>query len=79
MVFASCSRRSRSPIPSYALTFKTSARALLPQDAGYVHRYLGVRREFGELEDIVVVVEAGSFEAAKAYAAASSRSCAGAR
>jgi hopanoid biosynthesis associated RND transporter like protein HpnN len=54
---------------SYALTFKTSTRALLPQDAGYVVRYGEYAREFGELEDIVVVVEAGSFEGARAYAA----------
>jgi hopanoid biosynthesis associated RND transporter like protein HpnN len=54
---------------SYALTFKTSTRALLPQGAGYVMRYGEYAREFGELEDIVVVVEAGSFEGARAYAA----------
>jgi uncharacterized protein len=53
---------------TYALTFKTSARALLPQDAGYVLRYGEYAKEFGELEDIVVVVEAGSFEGARAYA-----------
>ncbi|MEX2224793.1 MAG: MMPL family transporter [Candidatus Rokuibacteriota bacterium] len=54
---------------THALTFKTSTRALLPQDAGYVIRYAEYAREFGELEDIVVVVEAGSFEGARAYAA----------
>ena len=52
----------------HALTFKTSTRSLLPQDAGYVVRYGEYAREFGELEDIVVVVEAGSFEGARAYA-----------
>ena len=52
-----------------ALTFKTSGRDLLPKNAGYVVRYNQYAREFGELEDIVVVVEARSFEAAKAYAA----------
>ena len=52
----------------HALTFKTSTRALLPQDAGYVIRYGEYLREFGELEDVVVVVEAGSFEGARAYA-----------
>jgi len=51
-----------------ALTFKTSVRDILPQKAGYVQRYGEYTREFGELEDIVVVVEAGSFEGAKAYA-----------
>ncbi|MGH7385962.1 MAG: MMPL family transporter, partial [Candidatus Rokuibacteriota bacterium] len=52
----------------HALTFKTSTRSLLPQDAGYVVRYGEYAKEFGELEDIVVVVEAGSFEGARAYA-----------
>jgi hopanoid biosynthesis associated RND transporter like protein HpnN len=52
-----------------ALTFKTSTRALLPQNAGFVQRYAEYAKEFGELEDIVVVVEAGSFEGARAYAA----------
>src|SRR5258706_5033271 len=54
---------------SYALTFKTSTRALLPQDAGYVLRYAEYAKEFGELEDIVVVVEAGSVQGARGYAA----------
>ena len=52
-----------------ALTFKTSGRDLLPRDAGYVVRYNQYARDFGELEDIVVVIEAQTFEAAKAYAA----------
>ena len=52
-----------------ALTFETSTHALLPQSAAYVVRYAEYKREFGELEDIVVVVEAGSFEGARAYAA----------
>jgi hopanoid biosynthesis associated RND transporter like protein HpnN len=53
----------------HALTFQTTTRALLPQNAGYVLRYNEYARDFGELEDIVVVVEAGSFEGARAYAA----------
>jgi len=53
----------------HALTFKTSTRSLLPQNAGFVLRYAEYAKEFGELEDIVVVVEAGSFEGARAYAA----------
>ena len=53
----------------HALTFKTSGRDVLPQSAGYVRKYVEYAREFGELEDIVVVVEARTFEAAKAYAA----------
>ena len=52
----------------HALTFKTSTRALLPQNAGYVVRYAEYARDFGELQDIVVVVEAGSFEGARDYA-----------
>jgi hypothetical protein len=52
----------------HALTFKTATRALLPQNAGYVVRYGEYARDFGELEDIVVVVEAGSFEGARDYA-----------
>ena len=52
----------------HALSFKTSGRDVLPQNAGYVRRYVEYAREFGELEDIVVVVEARTFEAAKAYA-----------
>jgi hopanoid biosynthesis associated RND transporter like protein HpnN len=52
----------------HALTFKTTTRALLPQNAGYVVRYGEYARDFGELEDIVVVVEAGSFEGARDYA-----------
>ncbi len=51
------------------LTFKTSGRDLLPQNANYVVRYNQYVREFGELEDIVVVIEARTFEATKAYAA----------
>src|SRR5260370_21902296 len=53
----------------HALTFKTSTRALLPQNAGYVVRYSEYARDFAELEDIVVVVEARSFQSARAYAA----------
>jgi hopanoid biosynthesis associated RND transporter like protein HpnN len=53
----------------HALSFKTSGRDLLPKDAGYVVRYNQYAREFGELEDIVIVIEARTFEAAKDYAA----------
>jgi uncharacterized protein len=52
----------------HGLRFKTSGRDVLPQDAGYVQKYVEYARDFGELEDIVVVVEARTFEAAKAYA-----------
>jgi len=50
------------------LGFETSTRALLPQGAGYVRRYTEYAKDFGELEDIVVVVQTASFEAARAYA-----------
>jgi hopanoid biosynthesis associated RND transporter like protein HpnN len=53
----------------YALAFRTSTLDLLPSGMPYVERYREYGREFGELEDIVVVVEAPTFEAAKAYAA----------
>jgi len=51
------------------LGFETSTRALLPQNAGYVLRYAEYTKDFGELEDIVVVVEARSPAVARAYAA----------
>jgi len=53
----------------HALTFKTSGRDLLPRNAGYVLRYNQYARDFGELEDIVIVIESRTFEAAKDYAA----------
>jgi len=53
----------------HALSFKTSGRDLLPKDAGYVVRYNQYAREFGELEDIVIVIEARAFEVARDYAA----------
>src|SRR4029453_7494642 len=52
----------------HGLTFKTSGRDVLPQNAGYVQRYVEYARDFGELEDIVVVGEARTVEAAEAYA-----------
>ncbi len=52
----------------HGLRFKTSGRDVLPQNAGYVQRYVEYGREFGELEDIVVVIEAPTFEASKEYA-----------
>ena len=50
------------------LTFKTSALALLPRDQPYVERFKEYDREFGELDDLVVVVEAASTPEAKEYA-----------
>lgn len=52
-----------------ALTFKTSGRDLLRPDANYVKGYVEIEQDFGELEDIVVVIEARSLEGAKAFAA----------
>jgi hopanoid biosynthesis associated RND transporter like protein HpnN len=55
----------------YALTtlrFATSTRALLPADAPYVLRHIEYDRQFGELDDIAIVVEAPSQTEAKAYA-----------
>jgi len=53
----------------HTLSFRTSGRDLLPRDAGYIVRYNQYASDFGELEDIVIVIEARTFEAAKAYAA----------
>jgi len=55
----------------YALTtlaFATSNRALLPQHEPYIERYVEYDREFGELDDLVIVVEARSLPEAKVYA-----------
>jgi uncharacterized protein len=51
-----------------ALRFATSARALLPADAPYIQRYLQYGREFGDLDDVIVVVEATSLPEATVYA-----------
>lgn len=51
------------------LTFATSTRALLPQGLPYVERYVQYDREFGELDDLIVVVEARALPEAKLYAA----------
>ena len=53
----------------HALTFVTSNLRLLPQKASYVVRLKDYQRDFGELNDIVVVVEAASPDRSKAYAA----------
>ena len=55
----------------YALTtlkFATSTRALLPQNARYVERYVQFEREFGELDDLAIVVQAPSLPEARIYA-----------
>jgi hopanoid biosynthesis associated RND transporter like protein HpnN len=51
-----------------ALTFQTSAVQLLPPDRLYVQRFQQALQEFGELNDIVVVVQAPSLPRAQDYA-----------
>jgi uncharacterized protein len=51
-----------------ALTFQTSAVELLPQDHVYVQRFKQYLRDFGELNDIVIAVEAPEVEQARVFA-----------
>ena len=56
---------------AYALTtlkFATSTRALLPQNQRYIERYVEFDREFGELDDLAIVVHAPSLPEATIYA-----------
>ncbi len=50
------------------LTFATSTRALLPRNQPYIERYVQYDREFGELDDLAIVVEAPSPQEATVYA-----------
>jgi hopanoid biosynthesis associated RND transporter like protein HpnN len=50
------------------LTLATSQRDLLPQGQPSIQRYVQYSREFGELDDIAIAVEAPSLTAAKDYA-----------
>ncbi len=50
------------------LTLKTSPRDLLPQDRPYILRWVEYSRDFGDLDDIAIVVEAPSLTEAKEYA-----------
>ncbi|HET9491947.1 MAG TPA: MMPL family transporter [Methylomirabilota bacterium] len=50
------------------LGLATSTRALLPQGLSYVERFVEYDREFGELDDLVIVVEARSLPETTAYA-----------
>jgi uncharacterized protein len=55
----------------YALTtlkFATSTRALLPQNERYIERYVQFDAEFGELDDLAIVVQAPSLPEARIYA-----------
>ena len=51
------------------LTLATSQRDLLPQGQPSIQRYTEIASEFGELDDLVVAVEAPSLAEGKAYAA----------
>jgi hopanoid biosynthesis associated RND transporter like protein HpnN len=51
-----------------SLTFATSTRALLPPGRPYVERYTQYEREFGDLDNIAIVVEAPSLPEATLYA-----------
>src|SRR5262249_43987052 len=51
-----------------ALTLATSQRELLPQGQPYIQGYVQYSREFGELDDIAIAVEAPSLTEAKEYA-----------
>jgi hopanoid biosynthesis associated RND transporter like protein HpnN len=50
------------------LTLATSQRDLLPQNRPYIQRYVEYSKEFGELDDIAIAVEASSLTEAKEYA-----------
>jgi uncharacterized protein len=50
------------------LTLSTSQRDLLPQGQPYIQRYVEYSREFGDLDDIAIAVEAPSLTEAKEYA-----------
>src|SRR5215470_741252 len=50
------------------LQFATSQRALLPQGKRFIERYGDYEREFGDLDDLVLVVQAPSLPEATIYA-----------
>lgn len=54
---------------AHALTFKTSTLHLLPPGQRYATLYREYTEDFGELDDIVVVVQGRTVEESKAYAA----------
>ena len=80
LVRVSCRRPSLTVVLSLALatlaiaytldklTFKTSTRDLLPAGERYAILFGEYGQDFGELEDITVVVEGRSLEESKAYA-----------
>jgi uncharacterized protein len=50
------------------LTFATSTRALMPRNVPFIERYGQLDKEFGDLDDLVIVVEAASLPEATVYA-----------
>jgi hopanoid biosynthesis associated RND transporter like protein HpnN len=50
------------------LTFATSTRALMPRNLPFIERYGEFDREFGDLDDLAIVVEAPSLPDATVYA-----------
>jgi uncharacterized protein len=50
------------------LEFATSTRALLPQGQRYIERYVEYDKEFGQLDDLAIVVQAPSLPEATIYA-----------
>jgi uncharacterized protein len=50
------------------LTFATSTRALMPRGLPFIERYGEYDRQFGQLDDVIVAVEAPSLPEAKVYA-----------
>jgi hopanoid biosynthesis associated RND transporter like protein HpnN len=50
------------------LTFATSTRSLMPRNLPFIERYGEFDREFGDLDDLAVVVEAPSLPEATVYA-----------
>ena len=50
------------------LTFATSTRALMPRNVAYIERYGEYDKEFGDLDDLAIVVEAPSLAEATVYA-----------
>jgi uncharacterized protein len=50
------------------LQFATSQRALLPQGKRFIERYVEYDKEFGDLDDLVLVVQAPSLPEARIYA-----------
>jgi len=50
------------------LTFATSTASLLPRGQAYMQRFTEYERLFGEIDDLIIVVEAPSLPEAKVYA-----------